>query len=207
MVDERAAVLPEVAASIGLGLDGGLSALDALTAAFADRPFLLVVDNFEQVQAASPDIADLLARCPKVSVLATSRVPLKVRGERLVPLGPLELPGGHDRTSMEESAAVRLFVDRARAVRPAFSLDDPEDRDAVVELCLRLDGVPFPSSWPQLGVPCWPRVLACPDRHRPRPECGSIDLRARHGPCATPWPGVSSCRPSAERAAPGYRCS
>jgi Mrp family chromosome partitioning ATPase len=50
-VDEHTAVLPEVAASIGLGLDGGLSALDALIAAFAERPFLLVVDNFEQVQA------------------------------------------------------------------------------------------------------------------------------------------------------------
>jgi predicted ATPase len=74
-VDDPTAVLPEVAASIGLGLDSGLSALDALTAAFADRPFLLLVDNFEQVQAAAPDIAELLARCPKLSVLATSRLP------------------------------------------------------------------------------------------------------------------------------------
>jgi predicted ATPase len=142
-VDEPAAVLREVAASIGLGLDSGLSALDALTAAFADRPFLLLVDNFEQVQAAAPDIAELLARCPKLSVLATSRLPLKVRGERLVPLGPLELPVDHDQTSMEQSAAVGLFVDRATAVRPAFSLEDPRDRDAVIELCRRLDGIPL----------------------------------------------------------------
>ena len=142
-VDEPTAVLPEVAASIGLGLDSGLSALDALTAAFADRPFLLVVDNFEQVQAAAPDFAKLLVACPKVSVLATSRIPLKVRGERLVPLGPLELPAGDDRIASEESAAVRLFVDRARAVRPAFSLEDPGDRDAVVQLCRRLDGIPL----------------------------------------------------------------
>jgi predicted ATPase len=107
-VDEPTAVLPEVAASIGLGLDSGLSALDALTAAFADRPFLLVVDNFEQVQAAAPDFAKLLVGCPKVSVPATSRVPLKVRGERLVPLGPLELPASDDRIASEQSAAVRL---------------------------------------------------------------------------------------------------
>jgi hypothetical protein len=66
-----------------------------------------------------------------------------VRGERLVPLGPLDLPLGHDRTSMEQSAAVGLFVDRARAVRPAFSLEDPGDRDAVMELCRRLDGIPL----------------------------------------------------------------
>jgi predicted ATPase len=142
-ITEPAAVLPEIAASIGLGLDSGLSALDALTAAFADRPFLLLVDNFEQVQAAAPDIAELLARCPKLSVLATSRLPLKVRGERLVPLGPLDLPAGHDRTSMEQSAAVGLFVERAKAVRPAFSLDDPGDAQAVVELCRRLDGIPL----------------------------------------------------------------
>jgi predicted ATPase len=142
-VDEPAAVLREVAASIGLGLDSGLSALNALTAAFADRPFLLLVDNFEQVQAAAPDIAELLARCPRLSVLATSRLPLKVRGERLVPLGPLDLPVSHDRTSMEQSSAVGLFIDRARAVRPAFSLDDPGDRDAVMELCRRLDGIPL----------------------------------------------------------------
>ena len=142
-VDEPTAVLPEVAASIGLGLDSGLSALDALTAAFADRPFLLVVDNFEQVQAAAPDFAKLLVACPKVSVLARSRIPLKVRGERLVPLGPLELPAGDDRIASEQSAAVRLFVDRARAVRPAFSLEDPGDRDAVVQLCRRLDGIPL----------------------------------------------------------------
>jgi predicted ATPase len=142
-VDEHTAVLPEVAASIGLGLDGGLSALDALTAAFAERPFLLVVDNFEQVRAAAPDFAKLLAACPKLSVLVTSRVPLKVRGERLVPLGPLELPEGHDQTAMERSAAVRLFVDRATAVRPTFTLEDPGDRDAVIELCRRLDGIPL----------------------------------------------------------------
>lgn len=66
-------------AATSIGLDSGPSALDALTAAFADRPFLLVVDNFEQVWANAPDIAELPARYPKPSVLATSRLPLLVR--------------------------------------------------------------------------------------------------------------------------------
>jgi hypothetical protein len=66
-------------AATSIGLDSGPSALDALTAAFADRPFLLVVDNFEQVWANAPDIAELPARYPKPSVLATSRLPLRVR--------------------------------------------------------------------------------------------------------------------------------
>lgn len=142
-VDDHTTVLAEVAASIGLGLDGGLAAPDALAAAFADRPFLLVIDNFEQVQAAAPDIAEMLARCPQVSVLATSRSPLKVRGEQLVPVGPLELPADDSWTPPEQSAAVRLFVDRATAVRPAFSLGDPADAAAVAELCRRLDGIPL----------------------------------------------------------------
>jgi predicted ATPase len=83
-VEDHTAVLSAIASSIGLGLDGGLPALDALAAAFTDRPFLLVLDNFEQVQRAAGDVAGLLARCPRVSVLATSRAPLKIRGEQLV---------------------------------------------------------------------------------------------------------------------------
>ena len=142
-VEEHTAVLVEVAESIGIGLDGGSSAIDALAAAFADRQFLLVLDNFEQVQGAARDLAELLARCPGVSVLVTSRAPLKIRGEHLVPIGPLALPQEHDKTAAAESPAVRLFVDRARAVRPAFSLNDPRDVEAVVELCRRLDGIPL----------------------------------------------------------------
>ena len=65
-------MLTEVAESIGIGLDGGSSAIDALTAAFANRQFLLVLDNFEQVQGAARDVAELLARCPGVSVLVTA---------------------------------------------------------------------------------------------------------------------------------------
>jgi predicted ATPase len=142
-VPNDGSVLAEVAASIGLGLDGGRPAVDALTAAFADRPFRLVVDNAEHVTAAAPDIAELLARCPHVAVLATSRAPLGVRGERLVPVGPLECPADDTAAAMATSAAVQLFVDRATAVRPDFSLDDPADGAAVIELCRRLDGIPL----------------------------------------------------------------
>ena len=142
-VPKDGSVLAEVAASIGLGLDGGRPAIEALTTAFADRPFHLVVDNAEHVTAAGSDIAELLARCPHVAVLATSRAPLGVRGERLVPVGPLEYPADHTPAAMATSAAVQLFVDRATAVRPDFSLDSPADAAAVVELCRRLDGIPL----------------------------------------------------------------
>ncbi len=140
-IDDPAGVLPAVAAAIGLGLDGGVPVLEALAGAFGDRPFVLVLDNFEQVLAAAPDVVELLTRCPGLVVLVTSRAALRVRGETLLLLGPLSLPD--DDGNGGESAAVRLFGDRASAVRQDFSLDDPRDAAAVAELCRRLDGIPL----------------------------------------------------------------
>ena len=125
------------------GLDRGVPALDALAGAFGDRAFLLVLDNVEQVLGSAPDIAALLSRCPGVAVLATSRAALRLRGERLAPLGPLALPVDDAATSLERSPAAQLFVERARDVHPGFSLDDPADAAAVAELCRRLDGLPL----------------------------------------------------------------
>lgn len=142
-VEDPAEVLPAIASAIGLGLDRGVPALDALAGAFGDRAFLLVLDNVEQVLGSAPDIAALLSRCPGVAVLATSRAALRLRGERLAPLGPLALPVDDAATSLERSPAAQLFVQRARDVHPGFSLDDPADAAAVAELCRRLDGLPL----------------------------------------------------------------
>lgn len=140
-VHAAAEVLPAVAAAIGLGLDGGVPVLDALAGAFGDRSFVLILDNFEQVLPAATHVAELLSRCPDVTVVVTSRAPLRIRGETLLPLGPLSLPS--DERALSESAAVRLFVERAQSVCPGFSLDDPADAAAVAELCRRLDGIPL----------------------------------------------------------------
>ncbi len=142
-VDDPADVLPAIASAIGLGLDRGVPALDALAGAFGSRPYLLLLDNVEQVLESAADIAALLSRCPGVAVLATSRAPLRLRGERLAPLGPLNLPDDDAVASVQASAAAQLFVERARAVDPDFSLDDPADAAAVAELCRRLDGLPL----------------------------------------------------------------
>jgi predicted ATPase len=158
-VTDPAAVLPAIAARIGVGLDGGVPVLDVLAAAFGDRPFLLMLDNVEQLLPAAVDLAALLEVCPQVSMLVTSRAALRVRGEQLLRLGPLALPvaetrpgdtrggattpAGDTPTGPEDAAAVRLFVDRAQAVRAGFTLDDPEERAAVAELCRRLDGIPL----------------------------------------------------------------
>lgn len=93
------------------------------------KRLLLVLDNFEHLTDAAPDIARLLAACPKASVLVTSRAMLRVREEHVFPLGPLALP-----------AAVTLFNERARAINPAFAATDP---DAVAEICARIEGLPL----------------------------------------------------------------
>jgi predicted ATPase/class 3 adenylate cyclase len=111
-----------VARAIGAPSEG-----EGLNRHLRDRALLLLLDNLEQIPDAGEEIASLLAAGPRVRVLATSRRPLHVSGEAEVALEPLEL-----------SAAVELFLDRARAVRPSV------DRDADVEaICTRLDGMPL----------------------------------------------------------------
>ena len=95
-VRAAAEVLPAIAASIGLGLDGGVPVLDALAGAFGDRPLVVVLDNFEQVLPAAVQVAELLSCCPAVTVVVTSRAPLRIRGETLLPLGSLSLPSDDD---------------------------------------------------------------------------------------------------------------
>lgn len=139
-VRDPGAVLPAVGTALGIGLDGSVPAVDALVRALRDRRLLLVLDNLEQVLDAAPDVRALLERLPGLAVLATSRAPLRLRGEHQVPIGPLGLPDGSD---VAGSAAVQLFVERAREVRPDLTLDDPVDARAVAELTRRLEGIPL----------------------------------------------------------------
>ncbi|HEV2127344.1 MAG TPA: tetratricopeptide repeat protein, partial [Thermomicrobiales bacterium] len=110
-----------------------------------DKHLLLLLDNFEHVVEAAPLAADLLAACPDLKILTTSRVRLRLSGEREYPVPPLALPAaGHslNREGVSESEAVRLFTERAQAVKPDFALID-ENADAVAEICHRLDGLPL----------------------------------------------------------------
>ncbi|MFI6836327.1 BTAD domain-containing putative transcriptional regulator [Nonomuraea africana] len=105
---------------------------------------VLVLDNCEQISALVAEFAGhLLERRPDLIILATSREPLEVMGETLCRLGPLDLPPAHaDPVRASASAAVRLFLDRAAAVRPGFALDAPTARP-VVDIVRRLDGLPL----------------------------------------------------------------
>ena len=153
---------PEFVASViaeALGLSDVIAAdLPARArAACADRPTLLVLDNFEQVLRAAPLVGDLLASVAALRVLVTSRAPLRVRGEREYPVGPLELQPGPDAMAPADLArapAVRLFLERVRDVQPDFRLT-PANGAAVAAICRRLDALPLAL---ELAAP-WMKVL------------------------------------------------
>jgi predicted ATPase/class 3 adenylate cyclase len=106
---------------------------------------LLVLDNFEQVVAAAPVVADLLAACPGVKVLITSRIVLHLSGEHEYPVAPLKLPEAGRQLApeaLERYPAIALFVRRSRAVKPTFGLSSG-NAVAVAQICAHLDGLPL----------------------------------------------------------------
>src|SRR5215210_7514325 len=111
----------------------------------SERRLLLLLDNFEQVLEAAPSVTELLAGAPGLEVLATSRTPLGLYGEHVFPVPPLSMPDLKRPPPLErltQYEAVGLFVERARAVKPDFSITN-ESAPAVAEICVRLDGLPL----------------------------------------------------------------
>jgi len=119
--------------------------IERLKAILRDRRLLLVLDNFEHVVESAPLVADLLAGCPGLKILATSRMRLRISGEREHVVPPLGLVALERKTSDADAAmsdAARLFVERARAMQENFTLS-PENESAVAAICQRLDGLPL----------------------------------------------------------------
>jgi predicted ATPase/class 3 adenylate cyclase len=144
-VSETALVASAVAQALGVRETSARPVLEAVADHLRDRRLLLVLDNFEQVLAAAPAVAELLASCPRLSAVVTSRAPLRLRGEREYPVPPLELPDPDRLPSVErlsQYAAVQLFVERALAVQPSFAVTN-DNAPAVAEICHRLDGLPL----------------------------------------------------------------
>jgi predicted ATPase/class 3 adenylate cyclase len=132
-----------VAQAIGLSVDPGGDALKAARAHLRDSELLLIVDNFEQIVQAAGAVEELLSAAPRLRVLVTSRLPLHVYGERVYEVPPFELPErGQSFEDISNSAAVSLFIDRARAVRPEFALNRA-NAPTVVAIAARLDGLPL----------------------------------------------------------------
>ena len=143
-VTDPAEVLPTVATALAIPEAHGRSALEALVTVIGDRRVLLVLDNLEQVLDAAEDIAALVARCPELTCIATSRAPLKVGAEVEFGLPPLELPPPEITSldALRPVPSVALFLQRAEKVKPGFALTDA-NAAAIAAICRRLDGLPL----------------------------------------------------------------
>jgi predicted ATPase len=138
-------VMPRIAEAVGATLGGASAPLDVVAEHLGETPTLLVLDELEQVVSVAPELDALLARCPGLRILATSRSVLRIRAERECPVTPLTIPAWDEAPALQQVAslpAIRLFVDRAQAVRYDFALTD-DNATAVAEICRRLDGLPL----------------------------------------------------------------
>lgn len=139
---------PELVASAivaALGLEAGTQPpLERLLAWGRNLKVLLVLDNFEQVVDGAATVSRLLRELPELRIVVTSRIALHAYGEQEFPVPPLDVPSadGSDLRHVARSAAVRLFVERAMAVQPAFRLTEDNAAD-VAEIVRRLDGLPL----------------------------------------------------------------
>jgi predicted ATPase/DNA-binding CsgD family transcriptional regulator len=140
-------VVSTIARALGVEESGNQLVLTSLEVHLREKQLLLLLDNFEQVLKRAPLVADLLAACPGLTVLATSRASLRVSGEHEFVVPPLEVPKpglgqSADLSLLEQCAAVGLLLRRARAACPGFTLTEA-NAAAVAEICVRLDGLPL----------------------------------------------------------------
>jgi hypothetical protein len=190
-IRDPALVASSIAWTLSIQEKAGQVLLESLKESLQDKQMLLVLDNFEQVVAAAPLVAELLAACPRLKCLVTSRVVLRLSGEHEFPVPPLELPDPRRLPAVDtlsQYAAVALFIQRALAVKPAFRVNNTT-APAVAEICVRLDGLPLAielAAAPQQALPAPghagatgapPRALARGRTGRPR---SASDLAARH---------------------------
>ena len=150
--DERAPaeIENEIAAAaaraLGLRDDGSQTLAQRLLDYLKDRQILLLLDNFEHLVSGARVVACWRERCPKLAIVATSRIPLHLRGERQFPVAPLVLPRKSgptpDVAALKRFGALELFVERARAVRPDFEMD-AANAPIIAQICARLDGLPL----------------------------------------------------------------
>ncbi|MDQ2910267.1 MAG: adenylate/guanylate cyclase domain-containing protein [Actinomycetota bacterium] len=138
-------VVPTIAQTLGLREQSGEAVVETLTEYLRDKQMLLVLDNFEQLVAAAPAIAGLLGSARGLTVLVTSRTPLRLSGERTYAVPPLALPDPdrpQDTANLAACESVSLFVERAHAAVAEFAVTDA-NAQTLAEICVRLDGLPL----------------------------------------------------------------
>ena len=147
-VNDSALVLPTIARTVGIRETGEHPLREQLQHYLQERELLLVLDNFEQIVAAAPQLVDLLAHCPDLYLLITSRARLGISGEHEFPLAPLSIPdlsqplNNERMAQLTQLAAMQLFAQRAQAVRPTFQLT-LHNAVSIATICTRLGGLPL----------------------------------------------------------------
>lgn len=184
-VIDASGVRPAITRAVAELLGMPHAVLGDLSAYLRSKQMLLVLDNFEHVTAAAPDIAQLLAGCPSVTALVTSRGALRVSGEHCHEVAPLSLPEDGAVLSTEHvvqvSEAVELFVRRARAANDQFE-PDTSNLATLVAICRRLDGPPLAIELAaaRMGLLGLAEILEGLDRPLDLLTGGSRDAPARH---------------------------
>jgi predicted ATPase/class 3 adenylate cyclase len=144
-IGDPALVVPTIAKTLEVLEITDQSLYDLLKIYLRDKQLLLLLDNFEQVATAAVQVADLLAVCPKLKVLVTSRMVLHVQAEHEFAVPPLEVPDPKRLPglgTLSQYEAVALFISRAQTVRPEFQINEANAR-VIAEICVRLDGLPL----------------------------------------------------------------
>jgi predicted ATPase/transcriptional regulator with XRE-family HTH domain len=175
-INEADALIPAIAHVLGVTENGAGSPLVALQGYLRTRSLLLVLDNFEQIVEAAPQVAELLVACPGVKALVSSRVPLHLRGEHEVTLEPFGAPDATPPPILDEwrqHPALALFAQRVQAFCPTFVLDTA-NAQTVRTICARLDGLPLALELAAARIRQFtPETLLA---HLERPAIGSLNL-------------------------------
>ena len=191
-------VVPTIARTLGLAENASRTSMDLLADEIGARPVLLVLDNFEQVTDAGPDVAELLRRCPELKALVTTRVTLRVSGEQEYPVPGLPAPPDTSRLSeverlnlprelreldlerLSQFEAVRLFIARATSIRPSFAVTNA-NAPAVAGIAARLHGMPLAIELAAARVKLLTpdQILARLEHHLDLLSAGSRDLPER----------------------------
>lgn len=182
-VTDHREVMPAIGRALGFVASGAADLSQRLVDDLRRQHLLLFLDNFEHVLAAAPGLADFLTGCPDLKVLVTSQAALHLAGEYEFPVGPLRVSVGGSAgfDDLAASPAVRLFVERARAVSPDFALNQSNVR-AVAEVCQKLDGLPLAIELaaPRIRILTPQAMLARLDRPLELLAGGPLDAPVRH---------------------------
>ena len=172
-----------IAQELDVPKSGSRPLVDELMATLRDQHLLVVLDNFEHVLSSATLMVDLLTACPDVKVMVTSRAPLRVSGEHVFTVTPLELPAADQSVAIDgltHYAAIKLFVTRAQEARPEFAITE-SNATAIAEICRRIDGLPLAIELAaaQLRVLSPRQLLTRMSNNLPLPVGGLYDAPAR----------------------------